>query len=194
MSSDQLGLNFPNLLLHACCGPCTEWPARQLMLEGYRLLGWFYNPNIHPLVENKRRRENFSHLIKLLGFNALIDETCEPEAWLNWHASKESRCRMCYCRRLSAAAWKAKELSIPAFTTTLLVSPWQDHAALKEIGEAAAAEANVKFIYRDFREGYRQGQQLAKDDGLYRQRYCGCLPSLDESAFKEKILRDLADL
>ena len=196
-----------DVLLHACCGPCAEYPARLFHEEGIRFLGWFYNPNIHPAVENQRRREHFLRLSEKLGFAAIAEPDCEPETWLAWPADEKtengtaglpgdvsglrSRCRMCYRRRLGAAAAKAAELGIPAFTTTLLISPWQDHEALKEIGYEVAKEHGVTFIYRDFRPGFRQGQQWAREDGLYRQKYCGCLPSLDDSQFKEKILMDL---
>lgn len=184
----------PDILIHSCCGPCLEWPARQLMEEGYHLLAWYFNPNIQPEAENRRRRESFQKLAELLQIPWMAKNDCEPENWLNWNQSGETRCRMCYRRRLTAAALQAKALGIPAFTTTLLVSPWQDHEALHEIGEAAGLLAGVKFFYRDFRSGYRQGQALAQGDGLYRQRYCGCLPSLDQSDFKEKILKELAGL
>ena len=181
-----------DVLLHACCGPCAEYPARLFIEEGIRFLGWFYNPNIQPAVENQRRREHFLKLSDKLDFAAIADPDCEQETWLSWPADDvRSRCRMCYRRRLGAAAAKAAELGIPAFTTTLLISPWQDHEALKEIGYEVAKEHSVAFIYRDFRPGFRQGQQWAREDGLYRQKYCGCLPSLDDSQFKEKILMDL---
>jgi len=183
-----------DLLLHACCGPCAEWPVRQLRQEGKRLLIWYYNPNIQPLAENRRRLDNLQRLTHMLDLPCLAEPGCEPETWLNWADPAESRCRMCYRRRLNAAAVKARELGIPAFSTTLLVSPWQDHAALREIGGQAALAAGVDFIYRDFRDGYKQGQAMAKEDGLYRQRYCGCLPSLAESSYCEKIKRDLEAL
>jgi predicted adenine nucleotide alpha hydrolase (AANH) superfamily ATPase len=184
----------PRILLHACCGPCTEYPARQLLQEGYEILGYFYNPNIHPSEENRRRRENFQKVAEILRFQYLAESACEPSAWQNWTGDDASRCRMCYARRLSAAAAKARELGIPTMTTTLLVSPWQDHEALREIGSRAAAAAGVTFLDRDFRIGYRLGQQQARADGLYRQRYCGCLPSLEHSQFKAKILHELSGL
>jgi epoxyqueuosine reductase len=182
------------ILLHACCGPCTEYPARKLLEEGYHLVGYFYNPNIHPVEENRRRRENLLKVAEILHFTCLADASCEPETWLNWTGDDTSRCRMCYARRLKAAAAKARELSIGVMTTTLLVSPWQDHEAVVEEGRQAAQSAGIVFLDRDFREGYRLGQQQARADGLYRQRYCGCLASLDQSLFKEKILRELAGL
>ncbi len=180
-----------DILMHACCGPCLEWPANQLMQEGSRLLVWYYNPNVQPLVENQRRADNLRLLTQRLRLDCLIESGCEPEVWQSWQDAEESRCQMCYRRRLQAAAEKARDLGIPAFSTSLLVSPYQDQAAILAIGQAAAVAAGVAFIGRDFRAGYRQGQQMAREDGLYRQKYCGCLPSLEQSDFKAKIKHDL---
>jgi len=182
------------LLLHACCGPCLEWPARLLTGEGLTPVVWYYNPNIQPQAENIRRRDNLLILTQRLQLPCLTDDICEPGVWLNWQGENETRCQMCYRRRLASAAAKARDLGLPAFSTTLLVSPYQDHEAIREIGEAIAAATGVAFFYRDFRSGYREGQRLAREDGLYRQRYCGCLPSIEQSSFKERIRQELADL
>ena len=182
------------LLLHACCGPCLEWPAKFLLASGVRPVVWFYNPNIQPSQENSRRLANLRQLTGILGLDLLAETACEPDTWLSWQDPAESRCRMCYRRRLTAAARQARQMGLSAFSTTLLVSPYQDHAAIREIGEAACAAAGISFFYSDFRNGFRQGQQMARSHGLYRQRYCGCLPSLEESAFRERIRQELADL
>jgi predicted adenine nucleotide alpha hydrolase (AANH) superfamily ATPase len=183
-----------DLLLHTCCGPCLEWPARLLLQEKQNLLIYYINPNIQPAVENKRRLENLKILTHKLGLELIADPICQPEIWKNWDDSVEARCRMCYRRRLQATADKAVELGIPAFSTTLLVSPWQDRDAIVEIGNRIARPAGLLFVDRDFRSGYREGQRLAKEDGLYRQKYCGCLPSLELSDFKEQIKSDQAAL
>jgi epoxyqueuosine reductase len=183
-----------DLLLHTCCGPCLEYPARQLMAEGKRLIVYFFNPNIQPAVENKRRLSNMAVLAEKLGLHYVADDLSEPDQWVNWDSPAESRCRMCYRSRLEAAAQMAKKLGIPAFSTTLLVSLWQDQAAILEIGQSIAQTYGLVFEGRDFREGYREGQRLARQDGLYRQRYCGCLPSLEQSDFKDQIKQELSAL
>ena len=190
--SDSGMNNDPRLLLHACCGPCAEYPARTLLAEGFKLRGFFYNPNIHPLAENDRRRKNLLILAESLGFPVDVDPACDESTWRTMEAP--ARCRMCYSVRLHAAAKHAAAIGFPMFTTSLLISPYQDHEALKEIGEAAALAHGVRFLYRDFRPHFREGQQQARADGLYRQKYCGCINSLEESSFREKILQDLSDL
>lgn len=179
----------PTILLHACCGPCAEYPARTLLAEGEVLQGYFYNPNIHPLIEWTRRRDNLLQLAELLGFPVIADPAYDEVPWLATDEPVPIRCRQCYQLRLEQAASVAAENKIPVFTTTLLVSPYQDHEMIRETGEKAAAKYGVKFLYRDFRPGFREGQNQARTDGLYRQKYCGCIRSLEESDFKEKILR-----
>lgn len=183
----------PTILLHACCGLCAEYPARTLLAEGEVLQGFFYNPNIHPRVEWIRRRDNLLKLAELLGFPVIVDPAYDEAPWQATDEPVPIRCRQCYQLRLEQAALVAAENEIPVFTTTLLVSPYQDHEMIRETGEKAAAKHGVKFLYRDFRLGFREGQNQARADGLYRQKYCGCIRSLEESDFKEKILRQQAE-
>ena len=71
-----------------------------------------------------------------------------------------------------------------AFTTTLLVSPYQNHDLLKQIGEEMAEKYGVKFLYRDFIPGFREGQSEARALGLYMQKYCGCVFSEEDRYFR----------
>ncbi len=186
-----------DLLVHACCGPCAEFPVEQLLTEGYRPLLWFFNPNIHPRAEWRRRLQQLLLLAEKWQLPCLVEPDFDQAAWQHYDpalSGGRSRCRMCYETRLDAAAVKARALGFAAFTTTLLVSPYQDHEALCSIGSAAASRNGLAFLDRDFRPGFRAGQQQARADGLYRQKYCGCINSLQESSFREKILPDLAML
>ena len=178
-------------LLHICCGPCAEYPLsvleeRGLDLSAKELTGYFFNPNIHPAEEHARRLDNAARLAALRGlafesdpaydeapFRARLDDPC-----VHGDGTASPRCRMCYAVRMEAAARKAKESGADAFTTTLLVSPYQDRIALVEIGREAGERHGVRFLEENFRAGYREGQRMAREDGLYRQRYCGCVASL----------------
>jgi len=97
---------------------------------------------------------------------------------------KSERCLSCWELRLTQAALYAKENHFDSFTTTLLISPYQDQAALKDLGEKIAQETGFGFLYRDFREGFRDSQNKAKELGLYRQKYCGCIYSQIERQMK----------
>lgn len=185
-----------NVLLHACCGPCAEYPLDVLISEeGLRPLLFFYNPNIHPQVEWQRRRDNLQKVADLRGLNVVVETDCAENEWVHYDPAQHgglSRCQMCYETRLDRTAAKARELGLPAFTTTLLVSPYQDYDELVRQGLAAAQHHGVEFLVRDFRPGFRAGQNQAREDGLYRQKYCGCRPSLEQSDFREKILKGQA--
>jgi predicted adenine nucleotide alpha hydrolase (AANH) superfamily ATPase len=93
---------------------------------------------------------------------------------------RPARCAYCYRLRLEAAAREAKERGYDAFSTTLLISPYQDHELLRETGEAAAERHSVAFAYRDFRPQFRAGQAKARTAGYYLQKYCGCIFSEEE--------------
>lgn len=178
-----------SVLIHACCGPCAEWPLSELSGEGMDLSVLFYNPNIHPKFEWERRKSNLELLTRLRGINLIIDDEYSEDLWTDnaYKGKYESRCHMCYDIRMKRAAIEAKTRGFSAFTTTLLVSIYQKHELIIEAADKASAEAGIPFLYRDFRQGYRKGQQMAKEDGLYRQKYCGCILSLDESVYKDKI-------
>jgi len=166
------------LLLHMCCAPCSIYPTIILNEENIYCEGLFYNPNIHPIEEYVKRKENVAKFGEINNLTIHYeDHFCQNE-WANFKGTIDERCMMCYNIRLKKTALFAKEHRFDAFSTSLLVSPYQKHDLIKELGEKYAKEFGVAFFYRDFRTGFRQGQQLAKDYGLYRQKYCGCIKSL----------------
>ena len=96
-----------------------------------------------------------------------------------------NRCvKYCYRVRMEQTAKFAKENGFDAFTTTLLISPYQRHDELKEICEEVAQKYGVKFLYRDFRIGFREGQAKARELGMYMQKYCGCVFSEEDRYFR----------
>lgn len=182
-------INNKSVLLHACCGPCAEWPLNVLTAEGLDLTVLFYNPNIHPKFEWERRRSNLDLLTQKKGIELIVDNEYDEDLWTNsiWKDTYESRCHMCYDIRMKKVAGIAKARGFSAFTTTLLVSIYQQHELIVEAARRASAEVGIPFLYRDFRDGFRKGQQMAREDGLYRQKYCGCILSLEESNYRDEI-------
>ncbi len=180
-----LQLYFMKLLLHICCGPCALYPIRQLTNNKFeKVVGFYYNPNIHPPSEYKRRRDALADAEKKLGLE-VITPVYSMEEYFRKIASKEGssdRCRLCWELRLSETANFAKEHDFGAFTTTLLISPYQDHELVKELGETIASEKDIEFYYEDFRKGFRESQEDAKKTRMYRQKYCGCVFSEPERA------------
>ncbi|MDO5033354.1 MAG: epoxyqueuosine reductase QueH [Eubacteriales bacterium] len=183
-------LQAGGLLLHACCGPCAEYPLKNYRSQGIQPLLFYYNPNIHPQKEWQRRYESLAQLAAAESSQLLLSRDYDQETWLAYGESPE-RCLFCYASRLRATARQAKDLGLKYFTTTLLISPYQDREAIVAAGEAAAEEFGVSFVAVDWRDHFREGQCLAREDGLYRQKYCGCLISLKNSQFKRKVGKSL---
>ncbi|WP_010251692.1 epoxyqueuosine reductase QueH [Acetivibrio cellulolyticus] len=174
------------LLLHMCCGPCAVYPVSVIREEGIEFEGLFFNPNIHPKEELLRRKENVEKLAAIKDIKVNYNDEFRQKDWENYDNTNISRCNMCYTTRIEEAAKTAAIKGFNAFSTTLLVSPYQNHDLIKMLGEKYALEYGVEFYYKDFRPGFRKGQQEAKDIGLYRQKYCGCIISLSESNGNKK--------
>lgn len=166
------------LLLHICCGPCALYPIKQLADSGFKdIAGFYYNPNIHPPSEYKKRRDAVRKTAERAGIQ-VIEPPYKMEEFFRKIVSKEEspeRCRLCWELRLSKTADFAKQNNFNAFTTTLLISPYQNHALVREIGDNLAREKGLEFCYLDFRKGFKESQEEAKKHELYRQRYCGCV-------------------
>lgn len=167
-----------SLLLHICCGPCATATVTHWRDQGRDVVGFFYNPNIHPLLEYRRRLSGSRDLAAQLGFELTEDLEYDPAAWFALVGSKGAgRCEACIAQRLDRAAREASARGCEAFSTSLSISPWQDHEAIVAGGNAAAERHGVEFLYRDLRSLYRESRRLSREAGLYRQTYCGCVLS-----------------
>ena len=133
---------MPNtkLLLHICCAPCATGVLQKLKSDGgFDITGYYYNPNIHPSKENEARKKSVEVLSKDENIRVLYDGQLMVTYWKeNLDVDKERRCKFCYTIRIDHIAKTAKEKGFDAFTTTLLVSPWQDHEKIQEIAETVA--------------------------------------------------------
>lgn len=175
------------MLLHLCCGPCGEYPIELLKsLEKYDLTLYFYNPNIQPEKEWYRRLEGALRLADIRKLPIIVEEGCDPKTWCDLGRTPE-RCVYCYDTRLARVAEYASNSDFDIFTTSLLVSPYQNKQLIHHSGRIQAEKNNIEFMAADFTEGFRKGQQMAREDGLYRQKYCGCMISLEDSDFLSKI-------
>jgi len=170
-----------NVLLHICCAPCSVMCVKTLRDAGITITGYWYNPNIHPYTEYRAR------LDALKGYAETIDL---PMIWNDVYGLRpfivraisdlDNRCDGCYEERLRQTAMAAKAGGYDAFSTTLLISPYQKHERLKSVAERIAAETGVPFHYVDFRSMFREGQRIARGLPLYMQKYCGCIFSEEE--------------
>ena len=165
------------LLMHTCCAPCSVYCIDELRVEGIEPTVYWYNPNIHPYTEYKARRDCLKEYTKNINVEAIfednygLDEFCK-----NVVCDLQNRCQdYCYPLRLEQTAKYAKEHGFDTITTTLLVSPYQKHDIIKRLAEEIAKKYGLKFLYRDFRVGFKVGQARARELGLYIQKYCGCI-------------------
>ncbi len=168
------------LLLHICCGPCAVYPVKVLKQENTDIYGVFFNPNIHPYMEYKARLESANRFCKTESIPLEELEGYGLENFLKKAVFAGNRCYECYDTRLDRIALEAKAKGYDAFSTTLLVSPYQKHELLRDIGKKIEDKYEIEFLYRDFREGFREGRQKAREMGLYMQKYCGCIYSEKE--------------
>ena len=130
------------LLLHACCGPCACYPTEQLTAAGTDFDILFFNPNIHPYKEFKHRLSTLREFCEKKRYNLIIDKSYPIEECIRGMLAEPTvRCAFCYRMRLRYAAQFAKENGYDAFSTTLLVSPYQRHELIKKEAEAAISAA-----------------------------------------------------
>ena len=179
------------LLMHTCCAPCSVYCIDSLRKENIEPTVYWYNPNIHPYMEYKNRRDCLKEYTKSININAIFEEDYGlKEFCKNTISDLENRClNYCYKVRLEQTAKYAKQNGYDSISTTLLVSPYQKHDELSNLLERIAKENGLNFVYRDFRVGFREGQNKARELGLYMQKYCGCIFS-EEERYQKQIEKD----
>lgn len=184
--------NRMKVLLHVCCGPCMTSFDKYFKEKDVSYSAFFYNPNIHPYKEYKLRFNTLEDYASKIGIELIHGISFQQSKWEQEYSGmpNEERCRNCYIQRLFETARIATEKGFTHFSSTLLISPYQNHELIVQIGESAAEKFGVSFYYKDFREFFRDGQNIAREEGLYRQKYCGCIYSYNESKFREKISWD----
>ncbi|MCP4745746.1 MAG: epoxyqueuosine reductase QueH [Desulfobacteraceae bacterium] len=174
------------LLLHTCCGPCTIYPLHVLRQNNYDVYGYFYSANIHPYTECKKRFETLEHYARENDLEIIAPDTYDIENFLqNIVFREKNRCFFCYHARLKATASIAKKGKFDCFSTTLLYSKYQNHQAIRTIGETVEKQMGIPFFYMDFRSGWKEGISESKRLKLYRQQYCGCIYSEKERYFRK---------
>lgn len=174
-------------LLHICCAPCANMCIETLRESDVDVTGYWYNPNIHPFTEYRSRRNtlrDYAASIDLplieqndYGIRPFVRAVCDDIA---------GRCVKCYDMRFRKTAQYAAEHGFDSFTSSLFISPYQNHDLMRQVAEQAAAEFHIEFLYRDFRPYFHAGQDRARELGFYMQKYCGCIFSEEERYLKAK--------
>ena len=179
----------PRLALHACCAPCSSAVLERLN-EAFEIAVYYYNPNIAPEEEFRRRAEEERRLASEMPLRdvRVVEGDYDPERYYALVRGHENdpeggaRCAICFEMRLRKTAEFARETGADYFTTTLSISPLKDAQLLNELGARVAEETGVKYLHSDFKkkDGYRRSCALSEEYGLYRQDYCGCVFSKRE--------------
>ena len=173
-------------LLHICCAPCANQCVEVLRGENIDVTGFWYNPNIHPFTEYRARRNCVRAYAESVKVPLLEKNDYALRPFVRSVAEDiANRCVKCYEMRLFEAARAAKEGGFDSFTSSLFISPYQNHALMAATAERAASEYGVEFLYRDFRPYFKAGQEYARQQEFYMQKYCGCVFSEEERYLKK---------
>ena len=172
---------MPQLLLHACCAPCSLGTIPYWQEQGYQLTLYYDNPNIQPYEEYLQRLQGLKEYTQREGLTLSEAASYNLQEYLQvvaplGTAPNPARCAACYRLRLQATAKRALALGYATFSTTLLISPYQNQQLLQELGAAIAAETGLSFADANLQPRFRDAQNQARALGIYRQKYCGCLP------------------
>ena len=185
LEENQKNGKIPTLLLHSCCAPCSSYCLEYLSNYFY-ITVFYYNPNIYPDEEYKKRVEEQKEFIRKFPAKyeiSFLEGAYDKEKFYAMAKGLEEvkeggeRCFLCYELRLREAAEFAKRLGMDYFTTTLSISPLKNAAKLNEIGGMLEQEYGVSYLYSDFKKkgGYQRSVALSNEYGMYRQYYCGCV-------------------
>ncbi|HPW78823.1 MAG TPA: epoxyqueuosine reductase QueH [Bacteroidales bacterium] len=173
------------LLLHVCCGPCST-TALERLSKNFDIAVFFFNPNIGPTEEYELRRNESKRFLKQAYGDKVKFIEGDPDPGIFYRAvrglEKEPegglRCQVCYRLRLEETARHARNNRFDLFCTTLTVSPRKDAVLINRIGtETAEKTGAVSYLPSDFKkqDGFRRSVEISKENGLYRQNYCGCV-------------------
>jgi len=185
ITQNSSGEKKPSLLFHICCAPCSAYVSREILLPSYDISWYFYNPNLNSLDEYNKRLEAVKFVAAKFNI-PLIVEPYNNNEWSRMIKGRENdpergaRCQLCYYDRLMRTVKLAKEKGFEYFSTSLLVSPYKDTEMINKMGRDLAGKNKLKYLDLDFQadNNYYKSQELAKELGIYRQKFCGCSFSL----------------
>ncbi len=187
------------ILVHICCAPDALYFLKRLRedFKDSHIVGFFYDPNIHPYEEYQLRLVETQRICKDLGIE-LYEGEYDLENWfastkgLEKEPERGQRCSVCFDVRLERSALFAKEKGCRYFTTTLLMSPKKRFQQLVESGRKVAQKHGLEFLALDYKKGggTQEMFKLSRENQLYMQDYCGCVYAL----FQQKEEDSLWDL
>jgi predicted adenine nucleotide alpha hydrolase (AANH) superfamily ATPase len=176
----------PALLLHCCCAPCLITAVERL--KNYEIIVFFFNPNIHPYEEYKRRLENVRRYCNSKNIT-LYEGEYDIDSWFketrkieNYEREPEGgkRCSACFELRLRKTSELAFSKEIKFFSTTLTLGENKNYGLINIIGKKLGDEPGLYFVELNLKKKNGVGLSLKKscDCNVYRQNYCGCVFSM----------------
>jgi epoxyqueuosine reductase len=168
------------ILLHSCCAPCSAHVIQELVKE-YKVTLFYFNPNIFPEEEYQKRLAEAKKYLKKIKVD-LIEGEYNHDLWLEKVKGYENepergkRCYICYKVRLEKTALEAKENGFDVFCSTLSISPHKDAEMINKIGLGLSEEYKIEYLASDWKkqEGFKKACDISREEGFYRQEYCGC--------------------
>lgn len=187
----QGDLKGKKILLHVCCAPCALGSLAFLREQGFEIIGFFYNPNIHGEQEYQKRLEGARRLFEEKKIRLEVPDyrvqdyfaaiyNYEKKHYSKIENNPRKRCPVCYRLRLGTAARYAQKIGADFFSTTLLISPYQEQSVIWRIGIELGEKYGVPFYFRDLRKIYWGALHKARKQNFYLPTYCGCVYSLKE--------------
>ncbi len=166
----------PKLLLHCCCAPCSSAVIERIS-KFFDVTFYYFNPNIYPQTEYDLRAEEFKKLgVKIIKEEYNHNDFIGVSKGLELEPEGGKRCQICIAQRLDKTFEYAVENGYELVTTTLSISPHKDAEYINLLGERLQEKYGIKYLHADFKKqnGYLRSIQICKEQGIYRQDYCGC--------------------
>ena len=189
----------PRLLLHACCGPCSTFPLT-FLCPYFDVTIFFNNSNIYPSDEYYRRLNELKKFLTYFerdyGYHVEVVEVPynneeymeDLEPYKN-QAEGQTRCFICYEKRMDQAFAYADSHGFDYFTTVMTISRQKNSQKLNEIGKKISEKyKNTKYFYSDFKKnkGIDEAREMRIKYELYQQLYCGCKYTYENCLIKYK--------
>jgi len=168
------------ILLHSCCAPCGAHVIKELQKK-YEVTLFYFNPNIFPENEYQKRLAEAKEYCQKIKID-FIEAEYDHNSWLEKikgyenEPEKGKRCEICYKYRLEETVQKAQELDYDVFCSTLSISPHKDANLINKIGLELSKEYGIEYLESDWKkqEGFKRACDISREEGFYRQSYCGC--------------------
>jgi predicted adenine nucleotide alpha hydrolase (AANH) superfamily ATPase len=183
------------ILVHICCSACLSYVDQVLNKEGFDVICFYYNPQVHGKAEYLRRKKDIEKYcsennLPLISPNYDVQDFFQPimpfqdKTSIKFISDKKrwrlKRCQLCNSIVMTRTFDEAKQRKIEYFTSTMLVSPYKDHDEIWNVGLALEQQKGPQFYYQDFRKGYWNGRNYAKNHHMLIPNYCGCVYSSEE--------------